>query len=372
METTRHSHFDVIVIGGGPSGASAARTLAERGISVALIEKNFSFEKPCGGGLFLPAFDEFDLPKTLITRQADTIVLVAPSGRRVAVDIAHHPIGIVHRQVFDRTLRQLAEEAGAHLIEAKAHHIRRMEEGIEVHLRRRNGEEMHLIGDYLIAADGVTSTTRLLLRGDHPGRVLTHYADIPAQETDACEFWFGRDISPGYYSWIFPHYEGVNIGFVADSPKQMRTFYERFLAKAAIADRPKPKGYFIPEWDRRSPLYEDRVFYVGDAASLVLPFTYEGIYYALQSGRLAAEAIVNKSPESYEKIWHERYGKKFRFLRRLQRIFLSSDRLSEKMVSLYENPRFQQAVLGYWMGTRKPSGFFGTMIKVLKAIFIFR
>ena len=65
-------------------------------------------------------------------------------------------------------------------------------------------------------------------------------------------------------------------------------------------------------------------------------------------------------------------GKKFQFLRWLQRIFHSSDRLSKKMVSLYENPRFQQAVPGCWMGTRRPIGFFGTMIKVMKAIFIFR
>jgi len=202
--------------------------------------------------------------------------------------------------------------------------------------------------------------------------VLTYYADLHEEETDSCQFWFGDDISPGYYAWIFPHHEGVNIGLIANDKHKMQQFYARFFEKAGIQETaPRPKGYFIPHW-KPMTLYRDRVFYIGDSASLVLPFTYEGIYYALKSGKLAAEAIRENDPNLYEKSWNDLYLKKFKFLRILQSVFLRNDWWSTQMSRLYRHQKFQRAVLGYWSGTREPVGFFATIYKVIKGLVFYR
>ena len=363
---------EILIIGGGPSGANAAKYLAEGGRDVVLVEKDFAFEKPCGGGLFLRAFDEFDLPKSLIKKEVNTIEIVSPNLEKVSVDIHDFPLGVVHRQAFDAALRRRAQDAGATLIEARMHTVASKPDGLIAQVRQSDGSELEIHADYLIAADGVNSPTRRRLLGETPSRVLTYYADLEDQETDACQFWFGDDISPGYYAWIFPHHHGINVGLVADDKHRMKQFYQRFFQKASIPNAiPKPKGYFIPHW-KEMTLYRDRVLYVGDSASLVLPFTYEGIYYALKSGKLAAEALLKNDPQLYEKSWNNLYLKKFKFLRLLQSIFLRNDWFATQMSRFYTHEKFQRAVLGYWSGAREPAGFFPTIFKAIKALLFYR
>jgi len=143
------------------------------------------------------------------------------------------------------------------------------------------------------------------------------------------------------------------------------------MTSEAMQSIPKPKGYFIPHW-KKMTLYKDRVLYVGDSASLVLPFTYEGIYYALKSGKLAADSLLENDPLLYEKSWNNLYLKKFKFLRLLQSIFLRNDWFATQMSRLYTHEKFQRAVLGYWSGSREPAGFFQTIFKAIKALFFYR
>ena len=357
-----------VIIGGGPSGANAAKYLASAKEDVLLIEKNLSFDKPCGGGLFLKAFDEFDIPKTIISKVVKTIDIVSPKLKKVSIDISNYPLAIVHRQNFDKTLRELAVEAGAKFLNAKVIHISTKPEGVKILARKLDGTEITINAKYAIAADGVNSQTRWQLLKEYPNRVLTYYANIQEKTSSSCQFWFGDDISPKHYSWIFPHHNGINIGLVANNKYKMKYFYNNFLKKSKIvASIPKAKGYFIPHW-KRTTLYKDNVFYVGDSASLVLPFTYEGIYYALKSGQLAAEAIIKDDPLLYEKSWNNLYLKKFKFLRTLQNIFLQNDWWVNKMVQLYQHPKFQTAVIAYWSGSRKPAGTLKTLYKIIRSL----
>jgi len=363
---------EVLVIGGGPSGANAARYLALGGKDVVLIEKNLAFEKPCGGGLFIKAFDEFDIPKELIKKEVTTIEIVSPNLEKTSVDISNFPLGVVHRQEFDAKLRQMASEAGAKVVEAKIYSVVSKKDSVIAYARKPDGRSIEIHSQYLIAADGVNSLIRRRMLNETPSRVLTYYADLKNQETQACQFWFGDDISPKHYAWIFPHHNGVNVGLVANDKHRMRQFYQRFFEKASIeGEIPKPKGYFIPHW-KEMTLYKERIFYVGDSASLVLPFTYEGIYYALKSAKLAADAILANDPTLYEKTWNRLYLKKFRFLRLLQTIFLKNDWFANKMCQLYRHKRFQRSVLGYWSGTREPAGVFATIFKTAKALIFYK
>jgi len=361
-----------VVIGGGPSGANAARFLAGEKEEVLLIEKDLTFDKPCGGGLFLRAFDEFDIPKNLIKRVVNSIDIVSPKLDKVSVDISNYPLAIVHRQEFDKTLRELAVESGAQLLKAKVVNISTKANGVEILARQGDGSEITISAKYAIVADGVNSSARRQLLGEHPNRVLTYYANLEGEESSSCQFWFGDDISPKHYAWIFPHHNGINIGLVANDKHKMKEFYSNFLKKAKIeGSMPKAKGYFIPHW-KRMTLYRDNLFYVGDSASLVLPFTYEGIYYALKSGQLAAKAIIKDDPLLYEKSWNNLYLTKFKFLRTLQTIFLRDNWWANRLVKLYQHPKFQKSVIEYWSGSKKPEGVFKTLCKVVKVLVKYR
>jgi len=356
---------EVVVVGGGPAGAIAARDLSRQGIDTVLLEKDRAFQKPCGGGLMLSAYEEFDIPQSIIKKRVNTIEIVSPKKNRAVVDITDYPLSIVERCSFDAKLRELAVESGARLIEAKAYDIKVDEHPI---VWAKNSEQAYQVqAKYVIAADGVTSTIRKKLLGETPSRVLTYYVDIENSESESCQFWFGDDISPNHYSWIFPHHNGVNIGLACDDERMIRNYFEKFRTKSGLGGSEKPKGYYIPTWDKEV-YYEQKVFFVGDSTSMVLPFTYEGIYYAMKSGRLAAEAIAKDNPSLYRNNWETLYRKKFQFLKVLQRLFLHNDYLSEKLVRLYQKPAFQESVIGYWMGMKQPSGSLGTVWKFLKVL----
>ena len=134
----------------------------------------------------------------------------------------------------------------------------------------------------------------------------------------------------------------------------------------------KIRGYKIPVW--QNPLfYDKRIFYVGDAAGQVLPFTYEGIYYAMKSAKILSEVIIEDADhDSYEKRWNILYLKKFSILKRLEKLFLNHDFMIYLMMKTLEKPKVQKKVLLLWMDQYEVKinlQFFG---KILKNIFIKR
>ncbi len=356
-----------VIIGGGPAGANAARYLALAGEDVLLIQKSPNFNKPCGGGLFIKAFDEFNIPKNLIKQKVEQIDIVSPLAKIVPINISSYPLAIVHRQEFDASLRELAKDAGAKILYAKVVSVKIIQNGVKVVAKSSDNSKIEIEANYAIAADGVNSITKKELLGQTPRRVLTYYANIDSKTTLSCQFWFGDDIAPKHYAWVFPHHNGVNIGLANHNKSKIRDYFNTFSKKINLNSIPKPKGYFIPYWEQ-TILYKDRVFYVGDSASLVLPFTYEGIYYALKSGKLAADAIIKNNPKFYEEEWNKLYLKKFKFLRTLQTIFLRNSWWANQMVRLYQNPKFQKSVIGYWSGAKEPQGVLKTIFKVAKRV----
>lgn len=102
----------ILVVGGGPAGAIAAKSLAGRGLEVILLERNLSLEKPCGGGIPSSAFDEFAIPKEVIKREVKSIRIVSPIGEQLDIELKGGSLAIVARWEFDRVLRYEAEKEG--------------------------------------------------------------------------------------------------------------------------------------------------------------------------------------------------------------------------------------------------------------------
>ena len=354
----------VVVVGGGPSGAIAASTLAKRGISVILIEKNFSYEKPCGGGLFRSAFKEFGISDELCLREVDAITMVSPARKRVEVELIGEKIGIVHRREFDASLRKMAADDGAKLIEGRCVSIKEKEGSVAVGVKTANGM-LSVKARYCIAADGVNSTVRKKLTATSAAKVLTLYKNLAGGSAESCEFWLGSDVAPGYYAWNFPHSTGSSIGTVEPN-KKMHRYFKKFSKN--FGEGISPKGFYIPRY-KGDLFYAKQTFFVGDAAGLVMPFTYEGIYYAMKSGRLAAEAIIKDAPSYYEAEWKRLYRKRFRFMNLLQLIFMRYDRMGEFLVKVLKNPSVAQSALRYWRGESEPLSSWRTIIKVLKLFY---
>jgi geranylgeranyl reductase len=94
--------------------------------------------------------------------------------------------------------------------------------------------------------------------------------------------------------------------------------------------------------------YNKGVYFVGDAAGMVLPFTYEGIYYAMRSAEFAAEAVLKDNPALYRKLWQETYMRRYLLMRTLQRYFLKNETRMERLVSLYGHSHIQEASMRLW------------------------
>jgi geranylgeranyl diphosphate/geranylgeranyl-bacteriochlorophyllide a reductase len=336
----------VLIIGGGPAGATAARVLAENGIDCLLLERNRANSKTCGGGLALSAFEEFDIPKTPIKKEVHSLRLVSPKGERVEIGLKDQVLSIVDRRLFDETLRQQAEERGARIFEGEFLRVLpdkkcRVEAVIEA-------EKVEIASEYIMAADGANSRVRTSLGIKPPPSIFTISEIIPGPSGNRCEFWFGSSHAPRSYSWVFPAAEGLSIGTATFEPRNIKDLFQKFKARTGLIADGKKKVYRIPVWDGK--LYaSDKILFVGDAAGQVLPLSYEGIYYAMKAGDLAARALLEGKVGNYKKMWKRQFQKRFLMMEKLEHFFLKSDALAEKLVALHKRPEVQAASLMIWL-----------------------
>ncbi len=339
--------IDVIVIGGGPAGALAARTLREGGCQVVLAERDLNIRKPCGGGIPSPAFKEFNIPEELIKKNVDAIDIVSPRGEKLSITLKGGKISIVNREEFDASLRWLAREKGVTLMEAEFIKFTEISKSyLKLLLKRRDGYEFELASRYAIIADGVNSRARHSLGLSPADRVFTLSVKFEDIKIERCEFWFGSDHAPGFYSWVFPFSAGT--GSMVTSGIKDRFNY--FCKKRGIEPN-MVRGYPIPLWSRRGQIlqYGPNILLVGDAAGLVMPLTFEGIYYAMASGKLAAQAIIEKRPSDYKRLWRERYLKRFMLMKLLWRYFLKNDSTAERLVDIHRSSEVQEIAMELWL-----------------------
>ena len=336
----------VLVIGGGPAGATAAKFLAEQGIDVILIERNLSFVKPCGGGLSIGAFDELGISKAVIKKEVKKIRIVSPLGERLDIALKDSSLAIIERGEFDRTLRSVAESKGVKIIEGEFAGIL-CDKYPKVQVNK--GEDKYeIVSEYVIAADGVNSRVRTAL-GIKPSRsFFTASEHIKGIDTECCEFWFGLSHATYSYSWVFPASEGVSIGTGCFETGKINALFERFGKRTGIVSEGKKRIYRVPVW--KGDLYNrGKILFAGDSAGQVLPLTYEGIYYAMRAGELAALAITEEKVNNYKKMWKDRFQKRFMLMDRLRNYFLKDDASAEKLVAYLKRPEIQEASLRLWL-----------------------
>jgi menaquinone-9 beta-reductase len=324
---------DVIVVGAGPAGSATAYYLAKSGLDVLLLEKTaFPREKVCGDGLTPRATKQLVQMGIDISEEAGWLrnkgLRIIGGGVRLELDwpeLASYPdYGLVRkRDDFDEQLARQAEKAGARLYErcnVGAPIIDRRTgriTGVEAKL----GEEKTPVtfhAPLVVAADG--NSTRLSLamglhrREDRPmGVAVRTYFTSPRHDDDYLESWLElwdrrgaqERLLPGY-GWIFGMGDGTsNVGLgVLNTSAAFKELDWREVLKAWCASMPEDWGYTpenmtgpirgaaLPMAFNRQPHYTRGLLLVGDAGGLVNPFNGEGIAYAMESGQIAADVIV--------------------------------------------------------------------------------
>ncbi|MEV6315269.1 geranylgeranyl reductase family protein [Streptomyces sp. NPDC051776] len=297
--------WDVVVIGAGPAGASAAYAAAVAGRRVLLLEKaELPRYKTCGGGIIGPSRDA--LPPGFELPLCDRVhaVTFSMDGRLTRTRRSKYMLfGLINRPEFDQRLVEAAQAAGARVRTGVT--VSRVEQhGPAVPDRRTvavvlgGGETV--LARAVVGADG--SAGRI---GAHVGVKLDQVdlgleAEIPVPATVA-EDWAGRVLIdwgpiPGSYGWVFPKGDTLTVGVISARGDGAGTkrYLETFIARLGLAgfEPSISSGHLTRCRADDSPLSRGRALVCGDAAGLLEPWTREGISFALRSGRLAGEWAV--------------------------------------------------------------------------------
>ena len=329
--------MDVLIVGAGPAGSTAAYYLAKAGIDVTVLEKtSFPREKVCGDGLTPRAVREIQKlglphPEEDGWRRNKGLRLLA-GGRSLELpwpEVSDFPqYGLIRTRLgFDEELARHAQAAGAVVLEGHSvTEALRDEDGRVTGVRaaildesgRKTGETRDFSADVVLAADGNSTRTAVSLgiqkRDDRPlGVAVRTYFTSPRHDDDWMEGWLelpGRDgkLLPGY-GWVFGVGDGTsNVGLgILNSSKEFGKLDYKQVLREWTAGMPAEWGFTpenqvgeirgaaLPMGFNRTPHYTPGLLLLGDAGGMVSPFNGEGISYAMESARFAAEFIIDAS-----------------------------------------------------------------------------
>ena len=324
------SSYDVIVVGAGPAGSTAARFAARTGASVLVLEKDRDVGYPvrCGEAVSHEGVIQFIEPDSRwIAATVTKFRLVAPNGQAVVPRLDGTGY-VLERRIFDYEVANQAAQEGAEIVtKAYVYDLLKGEGGIQGVRALIKDRKIDIRSAIVIAADGVESrvgkwagidTTCHINDMESCAQVTVSGIDV---EGDVLEFHFGDAVSPGGYLWVFPkgkHSANVGIGISVASAKNKSAirYLEEFLEKrypgAAVLTR---IAGGVPCAKTLETIVKDNVLLVGDAAHQVNPVSGGGIVSGMIGGMIAGE-VAGKSIQTgdrsvlaeYQKRWHKRLG----------------------------------------------------------------
>ena len=350
--------FDVLIVGAGPAGSFAAERLARGGARVALFDGQPAAEaKACGGGVTSKALRAWPFLLEAGGRAVTEVEMVSPAGDGVRLRLAQ-PFAIYSRCAFDSYMRARAERAGARVFECRVG----APEGRDVAggwaMRSREGGSWR--GRVLVAADGANSAIAKRLSGplSNSDMEVAFGYRAPLNEEDEAPTVIA--FLPGWagYAWAFPRLDHISFGIATAQDAFEHKALDRMLwefmvkyyrerekrgapssskgslpgGKGSVEERLRASAEryaaripgLAPEtFDARRAAGDDWAL-LGDAAGFADPVTGEGIYYALRSAELFAEAYLAGDVSSYEARWRADFGRELRRASKMRRRFYGS------------------------------------------------
>lgn len=346
--------YDVIICGAGPSGGSAANTLANAGLKVLLIEKEIlPRHKTCGGGMpnAITHFLKDIEPKAFIESEVKYMRHTLNYKNSALIPINQDPqkneitLYMAQRSVFDNAIINSAVKAGATLKDGLLLNSIEIENGkVKIAAKSKGNNAFTAKADYLIGADGANGQIAKF-SGLRKDRVLAFALEVEHEHDwtsghidlrkDVMHLEYGV---PGGYGWVFPKGNHINVGAGIFTPysKEVKSIENpKILLKKAIYDYldmlevsyDKEKMHFyghpLPIWNGKEKLQtkDGKVFLVGDAAGLINPLFGDGILHAVKSGIIAGKCIIDREEKNYTKKIHEEFSSNFDNAKRFAPLF---------------------------------------------------
>jgi len=334
------NEYDVIVVGAGPAGSMAARFAAEKGVSVLMLEKDRDVGYPvrCGEASSKAGIEEFIASDDKwIAAKIGKFSFNSPDGNEAVLNF-DYPVYVLERRLFDYELARSAADAGTDILTRTYVNGLIIYDGKVCGVKYEyQGEQKEVKAKVVIAADGIESRvgrwaglkTHSDFR-DMESAVQITAANIPVNQ-DTLYFYFGKDVAPNGYFWIFPKgHNKANIGLgisgLIGKNKSAQSYLNDFMNNH-YPDAPvltKIAGG-VPCEVTLDKISAPGIMLVGDAARQVNPLSGGGIASGMIggsiAGRIAGEAIKMNLPDhilTYDKAWHDRLGKRHEVFNRLK------------------------------------------------------
>lgn len=376
--------FDVLIVGAGPAGSFAAEKLSRDGVRVALFDGRPQDEpKACGGGVTSKALKAWPHLLNAVGRTVEELEMYSPGGKQLHLKL-DEPFAIYSRNVFDNYLRDRAGEMGAEIFAERVSFQRRADLNDDWVVQSGNGQQW--CAPILVAADGANSRIAKTLAGAISKAEMEvafgYRAPLPSQDYAPTVVAF----LPGWagYAWAFPRPDHISFGIATSQDafdhqaldkllwKFMVGYYRMRRDKSAhlwktrkseqrrdeeieaelrtTAERYAARipGLSAKSWDTRRACGEGWAL-LGDAAGFADPVTGEGIYYALRSAELFAEAYLKGKPETYEALWRKDFGGELRRAAQMRYRFYGNfwgAPFTERMIEFARAHRGIRKVLG--------------------------
>ena len=376
--------YDAVVVGGGPSGSTAATDLARQGRSVLLLDKAGRI-KPCGGAIPPQVLKEFDVPEHLLVARIKSARIIAPSHRHVDMPVDDGFVGMVDRDVFDEWLRERARLAGAKRLTGTFSRLDREADGtLRVYCLEKDTktEAAPIRARMVIGADGANSRVArqevpeaadipfvfayheiiASPNDENPSQTMEPSTKHPAFDAARCDVYYQGHVSPDFYGWVFPHGSSTSVG-VGSAQKgfSLREAVRSLRSASGLQGMTTKRCEGAPIPLRPAKRFDNGkdVVLAGDAAGLVAPASGEGIYYAMLGGRLAADAVHEaletgnaKALASARRRFVRTHGRIFWILGMMQHFWYRNDKRRERFVKMCADKDVQRMTWEAYMNKR--------------------
>ena len=342
-----NEQLPIAIVGGGPAGAFAGELLASGGRKVLLFDEKLAWEKPCGGGLTHKALIQYPFLGEAPT-QSKFIVnceLVSPAGRRARFEL-RHPLAIFSRFTLNGLLLDRALRTGVDLRKERV--IRISGAAGDWHLTTPNAE--YRASHLMLAAGARNSFRGQVLTPISPDDLMVTAGYFIPGHSSLVQIQFLKEITG--YIWVFPRPDHLSAGIAAKmgetSTADLRRRLEQWLSENDFSlEGARFYSHILPAF-RAQTLDEMDVCgegwtMIGDSAGLVDPITGEGLYYALRSAELCAEALLTEQPSQYRERLQEEILPELKLAARVSQRFYTGqifgESVLERMISLTQQSK---------------------------------